>query len=446
MNQSEYVAALDIGTSKMVAIAARKDAKGDISILASEKEESENCIRRGCVHNGDKASEKASGLIRKLNDKLKARSCTSVEKIYIGIGGQSIHTEEYKIKKEIPDGEISPELLDSIDREINEYKPDFAEVLEILPPQFYLDEQPVSNPKGHTGAAFIEAHFLLIVGSPSLKRNLTSTLQNKMRLPNVGIAGFFISPLATAEAVLTDKNKESGCALVEFGAGVTYLSIYKGGRLKYLVTIPLGASVITKDITQLNISEKEAEELKIKYGKALIEYDNDGKVTAPEIARREELKLFDYVIEARTEEIIANLKNQIIQSGYESSLNAGIIMTGGGASLKSLAISLNKKTGIRVSAAKNQFVDSATEIAGQPGYATIIGLLSLSKENCAKEVVVLPKPEPIPVVEQTSEPKQEPTPPASDEKASAKETTRRGLFGRIKRQVDSFTGELFPDN
>jgi cell division protein FtsA len=327
---------------------------------------------------------KISRIIRKLNEQLKSRSLQPVEKIYLGIGGQSIHTEWHCIKKEIKE-QVNQELLDSIDAEICQYKVEDAEILEILSPEFYVGGQLENNPKGTIGSV-IEARYPLIVNGLFLKRKLKSVLEGK-----ISIAGFYISSLATAEAVLTEENKESGCALVELGAGLTSLSIYKGGKLKDLITIPLGASTITRDICSLDIPEKEAEELKVKYGSAIIEHDKAGKITAAEIAQREELKDFDNIVEARSDEIIANIKAQIELSEYKSALGAGIIITGGGASLKNMAVSIKKKTGIRVSIAKNIRIDeSSKEIAALPEYATIAGLLTLGKANCAKEIKYIP--------------------------------------------------------
>jgi cell division protein FtsA len=379
MNRTEYVAALDIGTSKIVAMAARKDEKGILTILASEKEETENCIRRGYIYNADVTLTKISRIIKRLNDQLRSRSLQPVEKIYLGVGGQSIHIKWHCIEKEIKE-KVDQELLNSIDAEICQYKVEDAEILEILFPEFYVDGQLENNPQGTIGN-LIKARYPLMINDLFLKRKLISVLEGK-----ISIAGFFISSLATAEAVLTKEDKELGCALVELGAGLTTLSIYKGGKLKYLVTIPLGASIITKDIGSLDIPEKEAEELKIKYGSAIIEYDDDGKITAMEIAQREELKDFDDIVEARSDEIVANIKAQIELSGYKSALGAGIIITGGGALLKNMATSIKKQTGIRVSIAQNIRVSENNKEVAAPEYATVTGLLALGNANCAKEV------------------------------------------------------------
>jgi cell division protein FtsA len=429
----QYVAALDIGTSKIVAMVAGKDEKGNLSLLAQARESSDNCIRRGCIYHSGQVADKVSGLIRRLNEQLKSQLHQPVEKIYVGIGGRSIYTKEHIIRKEIKDGKISPELLDGIKKEIEEYTPDFEEVLEILPPEYYLEGKLVSKPAGFTGSDSIEARFLLVVNRQSLKKNLTAAIQSKLGL-GVSVAGYFISPLAAAEAVLTDKEKDLGCALVEVGAGLTYLSIYKGGKLRYLVTLPLGSSAITGDICSLNVPEKEAEELKIKYGSASITYGNDGKESAPEIASRTELKDFDFAVEARSDEIIANIKNQIEQSGYGSVLGSGIILTGGGVALKNFDISLKKKAELPVYKAKKERITFPEGMPNPQEYATVSGLLTLGKADCAKKApVIKDPPPPEPGGTKGSNPPTPPTPP----KPSFKE--------RFTKKIGQFTSDLFPD-
>ncbi|MDR1436584.1 MAG: cell division protein FtsA [Candidatus Symbiothrix sp.] len=429
----QYVAALDIGTSKMVAAVAGKDGTGNFLLLAQARESSDNSIRRGCIDNDDTVAGKVAALIQNLNRQLKNQACPPLEKIYVGIGGQSIHTREQIVKKEIKDGKISPELLSALRKEAEKDTPDTEEILEILPPDYYLDGQPVQEPEGYTGSEHIEARFLLVVNHRSLKKNLAAAIQARLKSLGVSIAGFFVSPLAAAEAVLTGSEKNSGYALVELGAGLTYFSIYKGGRLKYLATIPLGAAAITKDICSLDLTEKEAEELKVKYGNALVTYGNDGAESAPEIAAREELKEFDFVVEARSNEIIANIKAQIDRQGWGTL--AGIVITGGGIGLKKFDTSLKQKTSLPVSSAKKSPVNFPGERLNPPEYATITGLLVSGKENCAKKEEEKP-----PVI---VEPPQPPTTPIKPTTPAKKKVS---LMDKFKKGVGTFTGNLFDDD
>ncbi len=355
MEQSEYIAALDLGTSKMLAMAASKDKGGVLSILGSEKVLSGNCIRRGYIHHVEETAGKVSSLVKNLSNKLQP----GIKKIYVGIGGQSLRSEYYTVRKEINGATVNQRLVDSIYEECRKYKPELAEILAIVSPEFYLDGHLEANPIDFE-CDVIEAKFQLILGRPSLKICLTKSIEEKA---GIEIAGFLIAPLATAEVALSKKEKELGCALIEFGAGITYLSVYKGGLLRYLIAIPLGGNVITKDICSLNLLEPDAEELKIKKGSALVETEMEEQL--------------DVIIEARSNEIIANIIEQIRLSGYESSLGGGIVITGGGSLLKNLA----KAISLQMDRKDIRMAD-----IDDPANACILGLLTMGTANCAKEV------------------------------------------------------------
>ena len=373
----QYIVAIDPGTSKIVAMIARKETSGKVSILRTEKVDSENCIRRGCVYNVDAAAEKITYLINQLNEGYaKPKLHAPIERLYVSIGGQSLHTERYSIKKQVENGIIDQPLLNKIKEEIEQYKPELYEVLEILSPEYYVDGQLNLSPRGTT-ASVIEARYqLIVVSSPNLK-----TLIRRAIPENIEIAGYVVAPLATAAAVLEKKEKELGCALVEFGAGVTSISIYKSGILRYLATIPLGGLVITKDVRCLNVSEEEAENLKKNYGSAISDLDDMRKITIDEglsTAREIEVRNLNAIVEARIDEILENVLHQIRESGYGDALGSGIVITGGGAMLRALEESFRNKINKNLRVAVP--VVSGTN---QPaGYSVIIGLLNLAKEDC----------------------------------------------------------------
>jgi Actin-like ATPase involved in cell division len=358
MEQSVHIAALDLGTSQIKAMVARKTEDGMLSILASEQIDSENCIRRGYVFNMEETTNKVSQLIARLNKKLDS----PIEKIYVGVSGQSIHIEPHSITKEVPGGVVTQDLLDAITEEARDFELDSFETLDVVSPEYYLDGQLESNPKGAT-CSVIEARFNLIVGRSTLKGKLIPVIRKAKQ----EVAKFLISPLATAEAVLTEREKELGCALVEFGAGVTSVFVYKGGLLRYLVTIPLGGDVITKDIRSLDILKSEAEAAKRHFS------ETEGNDRIKE------------AIEARRDEILKNVIRQIEESGQ--SLSAGIIITGGGALLKELPEALREKSGkeVRLANAEKKIIRSAGDWGQNPENSCVIGLLSLGTEECLKE-------------------------------------------------------------
>jgi cell division protein FtsA len=288
-------------------------------------------------------------------------------------------TETYSVVEETEGTIIDEELLQSLREKCNDYHSDLLEVLDIVSPEYFVDGKSEKKPIG-VSCNKIEAQFKLILGNPAIKRNINMCISNS----DIEIAGYFVAPIAAANTILTDQEKNLGCALIEFGAGVTYLSVYKNNLLKYLVTIPIGANAITKDISSLNILEEEAEDLKITYGHALVDGKKEDDYPAKITANDKEINTEDLndIIEARVNEIIANIKAQLEISGHADSLSSGIVIAGGGAALKNLAESIEEKTKqkVRVSHVENEVT---------------IGLLSSGTENCVKEPeipVIQPQP------------------------------------------------------
>ena len=379
----QFIVAMDLGTSKSIAIVIRKNSSGKLSVLKTETIPSKEAIRRGRVYHSDDTFDIISELIWKLNNNSEAMR---IEKIYVGIGGQSLHTQLFIAKKIIEDRIVTQQLLDTIEKEANAYEPGFDKNFGVFSREYYADGQLVTNPKG-TLASVIEARFQLVVGNPCLKRNLENVFS---KVKDISVANYFISPLATAEAVLTPEEKKSGCALIELGDGVTYVSVYKDKGLKYMAAIPLGGLAITKDIRSLNVSEEEAKVLKNKYGNAFSSSNDSGTVPANEtqdLSRKVELKNLNWIIECRVNEIVENISEQIKMSGYSQMLDAGIIITGGGALLQNLPQYIQNQTGkeVRLASAKVWIDEAETQLS--PTDSCVVGLAILGKENCAKITV-----------------------------------------------------------
>ncbi|GBU07375.1 cell division protein FtsA [Bacteroidales bacterium] len=429
MRQSEYIAAIDLGTSKILAMAGRKNEEGGLSIIAAEREDSGNSIRRACIYNVAEAAKKINKLAEKLNQKLNPQ----IDKIYIGIGGQSIRTQAHSIIKEIPNTTVSAELIESLLKECKNFKPEFAEILDVVSPEFFLDGRSEMNPIG-IQCSKIEARYQLIVGKPSLQRNIQACINEKTKIK---IAGLIISPIATASAVLSETEKELGCALVEFGAGVSYLSIYKKGLLKYLITIPLGGDVLTKDLCDLNVLEKEAEDLKINYGSAISIAEGDTKIEALLKSKKIDLLTFNNIIESRIEEIIANILEHINIAGYNTGLNAGIIITGGGAALRKLPELIASKSGYetRLHATKKALLNQETEWDQACGNTQIFGLLSLGNINCAAPAPISTK-----IFGDEEMGKKDPMP--NNDKGKKKKE-KNSIFRGFSKKIDDISNNLF---
>jgi len=351
----EYIAALDLGTSKMLAMAASKDNRQ--KILATEQIESGDSIRRGLIYKTPEVSSKIAELIRRLNHTLKRDNLPDLKQVYVSIGGQGLHTKPYLIEKNIDRNIVDDKLLDQLHDECRADWNGSFELAEIVSPEYYLDGHSESQPQG-VRCEKLEARFQLVVGHFS---EFKTEVKKALEKESVELIDTFVAPLATAEFALTESEKESGCALVELGAGITYLSIYKSGLLRHLVTIPIGGDVITKDICSLDKTEMEAEEWKISEGCAFLDDESDELNNA---------------IEARANEIVANILHQIETSGCGQTLNAGFILTGGASCLNGLDKLLEQ-----------QSKKPVRRVEDNPEQSCVRGMLLLGNENCGRESI-----------------------------------------------------------
>ncbi|WP_455585921.1 cell division protein FtsA [Bacteroides sp.] len=396
MATTEFIAAIELGSSKVTGIAGKKNSDGSMQVLAYAKEDSSSFIRKGVIYNLDKTAQSLTSIINKLEGDLK----NSIAKVYVGIGGQSLRTVRNVVSRDLNEETIiSQELVDAICDENLEIPLVDMDVLDVAPQEYKIDNLLPAEPVGVPGS-HIEGRFLNIVARASIKKNLERCFEQA----KIEIADLLIAPLVTANAVLSESERRSGCALVDFGADTTTISIYKGNILRFLTVLPLGGNCITRDITSLQMEEEEAELLKITYGNATYEEENDEEVATCQLEDEErtiELRVLNNIIEARVEEIIDNVWNQIQLSGYDDKLLSGIIITGGAANLKNLDDVLRKRTKIdkiRIARTIRNTLYADGDLIKKDGTQnTLFGLLFEGKENCC---LIEARPTPQPVVTQ----------------------------------------------
>lgn len=392
MATTDFIAAIELGSSKITGVAGKKNSDGSIQVLAYAREDSSSFIRKGVIYNLDKTAQSLTSIINKLEGMLN----NSIAKVYVGMGGQSIRTVRNVVSRDL-DAEtiISQELIDSISDENLEIPLIEMDILDVAPQEYKIGNNLQADPVGVAGS-HIEGRFLNIVARSSLKKNLERCFEQA----RIEIADLKISPLVTADAVLTESERRSGCALIDFGADTTTLSVYKNNMLRFLTVLPLGGNSITRDITTLQMEEEEAERLKVTYGDAILE-EEEGEEPATcsleDGARTLELSKLHNIIEARTEEIIANVWNQLQISGYDDKLLAGVIITGGGANLKHIDEVLRKRSKIEklrfAKFPRNAVHADAPDIIKKDGTQnTLFGLLFAGNENCCMQETPAPKP------------------------------------------------------
>ena len=453
MATTEFIAAIELGSSKISGIAGRKNYDGSMQVLAFASEEASSFVHKGIIYNIDKAAQALTSIIGKLEAQLKC----SIAKVYVGIGGQSLRTVKNSITRFMEEECIfSNELVDELYAENRETLISDINILDVEPQEYKIGNSLHTDPVGVTGHQ-ITGQYLNIVARTTLKKNLELSLKQAQ----IEIADdLIVAPISLAKSVLTENEMRSGCALIDLGADTTTVLVYKNNLLRYLCVLPLGGNNITYDLTSLQIEEEEAEKLKLQYGDALYEEENNDTTATcqTEDGRNIELSTLNNIIGARAEEILRNAWNQICLSNYENTLYAGVVLTGGTANLKNTEELFRKVSRIEkvktVKATLNDIV-GFSDVLKDGRYNSLVGLLIGKKENCCRpepqnsgnsrtlfgdeEIPDTPKP-PIP-----PKPNPTPTPDPKPTPDSSKSNKSSSFIGKFKEKIEKMQRGLWDD-
>lgn len=378
MNKKDHiVAAVDIGTTKIVSIVGRKNENGKIEILGLSKAPSKG-VKRGVVLN----IEETVNAIRSTVEDVKKYSGIDFNEVFVGIAGQHVRSMRNRgyINRDSNEEEITREDIIRLIKDMYKIPIDVGEeIIHVLPQNFIVDnETGVKNPVGMNGRR-LEANFHIVIGQIASAKNIGKCINRT----GLQIKELILEPLASSEAVLTDDEKEAGVALVDIGGGTTDVAVYYDNIIRHTAVIPFGGNVVTKDIKEgCAILQRQAESLKIQFGSALGDISPDDKVvTIPGISGREpkeiSFKSLAYIIQSRMEEIIDTVMFEIENSGYFEKLAAGVVLTGGGALLRHLSQLVKFKTGMDVRIGlPNEFIGGELDDdINQPQFSTSVGLV-----------------------------------------------------------------------
>ncbi len=375
--QNQIVAAIDIGTTKIVSIIGRKNENGKLEVLSMSKAPSKG-VKRGVVQN----IEETVNAIKSTIEDIQEDSGLGFSEVFVGIAGQhikSIRNRGY-INRESDETEITRDDIQRLIKDMQRIPIDVGEeIIHVLPQSFIVDhETGVKNPVGMSGRR-LEGNFHIVIGRVASARNIEKCV-NRVGLT---INELILEPLASSEAVLTDDEKEAGVTLVDIGGGTTDVAVYYDNIIRHTAVIPFGGNVVTNDIKEgCAILNRQAESLKTQFGSALGDIAPDDKVvTIPGISGREpkeiSFKNLAYIIQSRMEEIIDAVTFEIQNSGYYDKLAAGIVLTGGGALLKHLPQLVKFRTGmdVRVGLPNLHLTGEVDDDINQPMFSTSIGLV-----------------------------------------------------------------------
>lgn len=367
------IVGLDIGTTKIVCLVADQQQDGRLDIIGIGTHPSKG-LRKGVVIDIDLTVES----IRMAVDEAEMMAGVEINTVYAGIAGGHIkssnsHGVVATKESEVTDGDIQ-RVLDAAKAQPI---PMDREILHIIPQEFILDGQDgIMEPKGMSGVR-LEARVHIVTGAQASAQNIIKCA-NRCGLD---VASIILEQLASSEAVLTQDEKELGVCLLDIGGGTTDIAIYAGGHIKHTAVLAIGGDYITNDIAVgLRTPTKEAESIKRKFGCALARMVNtEESIEVPSIGDRKPRSLARHllseIIEPRVEELFTLVNREIVRSGYEEQISAGIVLTGGTSIMEGMTELAEDIFNKPVRRGLPTGVGGLTDVVASPIYATAVGLV-----------------------------------------------------------------------
>ena len=376
MSEGKIIVGLDIGTTKVACIVGRKAENGKIEILGYGKTISTG-VRRGVVTNIFDTVEAIKTAVKQASD----QSGVEINRVSVGIAGQHIKSLQHRgvLMRDNHETEISEAELERLRNDT--FKINMTpgeEIIDVIRQDTYVDGELATNPVGMLGNK-IEANFHVIIGQTSAAKNIIKCIQSA----GLDMDYMILEPIASAQAVLDDDEKDAGVVLIDIGGGTTDIAIFKDKKIQHTAVIPFGGNIITEDICSgCSIIKHYAEEVKVKFGSALASENRDDEVVSiPGIRGREpkeiSFKSLAHIIQARLEEIFELVKYEIQKAKTDNQLIAGIVLTGGGAMMKHIQQLAEFKTGleVRIGYPNEHLNQTEMKELSSPMYSTSIGIV-----------------------------------------------------------------------
>ena len=380
MEQDNFAVGLDIGTTKIVAMIGKPNEYGKIEMLGIGNAKSLG-VHRGVVNNITQTIQS----IQQAIEEAESVSDLKIKEVVVGIAGQhirSLHHSDY-ITRPNSEAVIDETDIDKLISQVHKLVMlPGEEIIHVLRQDYKVDGQgEIKAPIGMYGGR-LEANFHVVVGQVSSIRNIGRCIKSA----GLELANITLEPLASADAVLSQEEKEAGVALIDIGGGTTDLAIFKDGIIRHTAVIPFGGNVITEDIKEgCSIIEKQAELLKTKFGSAWPGENKENEIVSiPGLRGRDPkeitLKNLSKIIHARVVEIIEQVYLEIKNYGHDETkkkLIAGIVLTGGGAELKHIKQLVEYITGMdtRIGYPNEHLAGNSDVDLLSPSFATAVGLL-----------------------------------------------------------------------
>jgi cell division protein FtsA len=385
-DSNNLIVALEIGTSKVVAAVGELAVDGSYRIVGLGQSESKG-IKKGVVVNIDATVESIGHAIEQAGSMARCK----IRNVYVGICGNHIQSFNSTGMIATKDTEVSAA---DVKRVLETAKvvtvPHDQQLLHVIPQEFIIDNNDdVREPIGMSGKR-LEVRVHIATGSISAVQNVVKCVQRN----GLYVSDLVYQPFVSAEAVLTQDEKDLGVVFVDIGGGTTDVAIFSEGAVRHTAVIPIAGDQITNDVAMaLHTPATEAEAIKIKYGVADHTLAHSGVfIDVPGIANqaqhKEHQQFLGEVIEARLEELFLMVKQVIVDSGYVNVVPRGIVLTGGTAQLPGMTELAHRVLNKPVRIGTPTYTGPMQEVIQHPRYAAVYGLLLEGKNQLNREALV----------------------------------------------------------
>ncbi|MEZ5047317.1 MAG: cell division protein FtsA [Chitinophagaceae bacterium] len=379
-HNNPVIVGLDIGTTKIVAIAGRKNKFGKLEIIGFGKADSSG-VNHGMVLN---IEECIRSINVALDNCLASNPNLTIKEVYVGIAGQhikSIQSKGDRVLSNLDDQIRREDINNLIKDQYKTFIPNNEQIIDIIPQDFTVDAFGGFTMQQVIGMSGIKlgANFHIITGNELAIKNIHRAVKRS----GLSTKDLVLQPLASAAAVMNADDLEAGVAIVDIGGGTTDLAIFHDGILKHTAVIPRAGVNITNDIKEgLGVLRSQAEQMKVQYGVALAEQAKQNTfITIPglkgQAPKEISVRNLSNIIECRMKEILEYVKFNISQMNLLDKLNGGIILTGGGSQLQELKHLTMLETGLsaRIGLPNEHLASGYSKELMKPMYATCIGLI-----------------------------------------------------------------------
>ncbi|MEA1985916.1 MAG: cell division protein FtsA [Candidatus Marinimicrobia bacterium] len=397
MAEKRIISGLDIGTTKICAIIGEYDPTENVYKILGLGKAPSNGLRRGVVVDIGKTTNSIIEAVKIA----QMQADTPINGVTIGIAGDHIRSFNststivisHKGGNKIQDSEIDQSdvkrALDSV-KSVNVGVD--REIMHIIQQKYQIDNQmEITNPIGLSGSK-LTINALIITAAINNVKDLVRSVQST----GLNVHGVVLEPLSSAESVLTEDQKELGVALIDIGGGTTDVTVFQKGYVKHAGVVGYGGSIITNDVASIiHTSFMEAERIKTNYAyasTAILNENNKVDISVKTLNGQDEIQLDSYqlslYVEARMEEILLLVKEQIEKFIDIKKLSGGIIFTGGGSLLRGLNDTTKKIFGVASQIGYPTRLPGLEKVNLSPEYSTAIGLLHWSKLNDNKQNIM----------------------------------------------------------